>query len=187
MPTLIELWIPILVSAAAVFVLSSILHMCVPIHKHDQKKLPNEDEVLDAMRKQGVVEGSYRFPMMFNMKDMHSPEMMAKLDAGPSGYMVVFPKGPWKMGKSLLHWFLYSILIGVVVAYLCTIGLPKGSADVFRFTATAAFLAYGIAAMHDSIWKGIAWGVTAKFIFDGLLYALATGAVFAWLYPQVAA
>ena len=186
MPTLAELWIPILASAAAVFVVSSILHMCIPIHKNDQQELPNEDKMLDAMRAEGLSPGAYRFPMMHNMKDMQNPEMLAKLNTGPSGYMVVFPKGPWKMGSSLITWFLYTILVGAVVAYLCTIGLPKGSSDVFRFTATAALLAYGISALHESIWKGIAWSTTLKYVFDGLLYALATGAVFSWLYPALA-
>ena len=37
---------------------------------------------------------------------------------------------------------------------------------------------------HD--WKGVSWGITFKFVIDGLLYGLATGAVFAWLWPAAA-
>jgi len=47
----------------------------------------------------------------------------------------------------------------------------------------AAFLGYALWSVNDSIWKGVAWSTTLKFVLDGLLYALATGAVFAWLWP----
>ena len=43
------LWLPILVSAVIVFVVSSIIHMASPWHKGDYPKLPNEDKVLEAL------------------------------------------------------------------------------------------------------------------------------------------
>jgi len=42
--------LPILLSAVIVFVASSILHMVLPYHKSDYRKLPEEDRVLDALR-----------------------------------------------------------------------------------------------------------------------------------------
>src|SRR5688572_1588720 len=41
------LWLPILVSAVAVFVVSSIIHMTPLWHKSDYPRLPTEDRVLD--------------------------------------------------------------------------------------------------------------------------------------------
>lgn len=41
-----SLWVPILLSAVIVFVASSILHMVLPIHRSDYKKVAKEDEFL---------------------------------------------------------------------------------------------------------------------------------------------
>ena len=74
-------------------------------------------------------------------------------------------------------------------AYIASVGLTEGAAttDVFRVTATAAFLAYGLSSVTNSIWKGVPWSTTAKFLFDGVLYAAATAGAFAWLWPAAAA
>ena len=43
-------WLAILVSAIAVFFVSSVLHMLLPIHRNDYKKLPNESDALEKLR-----------------------------------------------------------------------------------------------------------------------------------------
>jgi len=185
MLSLTELWLPIMVSAAFVFVVSSILHMVIPIHKGDFKKLPSEDKLLAAMREAGVGRGAYMFPCPDCMKDMGSPEMLEKYKNGPVGSMIVIPNGPPAMGKSLVLWFLYTILVGIFVAYVVNLSLGPGAdfMAVFRMAGTIGVLAYATAAIPDSIWKGQAWGITAKFIFDGVVYGLVTGATFGWLWP----
>jgi len=185
MVPLVDLWLPILVSAVAVFIVSSVVHMALPIHKGDMQKLPGEDALLAAMRAQKLAPGSYMFPCGSSMKDMGTPEMIAKLNQGPVGNMNVLPNGPWAMGKSLTQWFVLSLVVSACAAYLAGMVLP-GGADlqlVFRITSTAALLGYGLSHVQDSIWKGVRWGISVKFVFDGVLYALATGGVFAWLWP----
>ncbi len=54
---------------------------------------------------------------------------------------------------------------------------------VFRFAGTTAFLGYAAGEPIVSIWKGQPWGMTAKHVLDGLIYALLTGGVFGWLWP----
>ena len=115
MVPLADLWLPILVSAVFVFIASSLLHMVIPIHKGDYKKLPGEADLLAAMRGQNVQPGSYMFPCAGSMKEMGTPEHMEKMNQGPVGYMTVIPNGPYAMGKSLGVWFAYSLLIGVFV------------------------------------------------------------------------
>jgi hypothetical protein len=180
-----ELWLPILVSGVAVFVVSSILHMLVPLHKGDMKGLPGEDAVLDVMRAQGVAPGQYVFPYCDSMKAMGEPAMKAKYERGPSGFLTVMPPGPMRMGRSLLIWFLYTLLVGVLVAYAGTIALGRGAPymTVFRLTSTIAIAAYAIGVINDTMWKGQRWGVTLKFVFDGLIYALVTAGVFASMWP----
>jgi uncharacterized protein with PQ loop repeat len=186
MDTLILLWVPILLSAFFVFVVSSILHMAIPIHKGDFRKLPNEDKVLKAMRDQGVTPGDYMFPCPASMKEMASPEMVAKYKQGPVGQMTIMPSGPINMGRSLLQWFLYSILISTFTAYVSMFGLPPGShyTMVFQVTGAAAILGYAFTSIPNSIWKGVSWSTTAKYVFDGVVYGLVTAGTFGWLWPS---
>lgn len=185
MVSLTELWIPILLSAVFVFLVSSILHMVLPIHKGDYKKLPGEEKVLEAMRGQGVEPGSYVFPCAGCMKDMASPEMIEKYERGPVGFLTVIPSGAPRMGKSLIQWFLYSVVMGIFVAYIARVGLDREATylAVFRTTGTVAVLGYAVAAIPDSIWKGQRWGITLKFLFDGAVYGLVTAGTFGWLWP----
>jgi len=182
---LADIWLPIALSGVFVFVVSSILHMCIPIHKGDYKKLPDEEQVLAALREHDLKPGEYMFPCAGSMKEMSDPAMVAKYEQGPVGFMAVFPTGSPAMGKSLVQWFLYSILIGFCVGYLGTQVLEKGAEfkDVFRFTGTVAIVVYGFSCIPNSIWKGAGWISTAKYIFDGVLYGFATALAFALMWP----
>ena len=174
---LADYWLAIIASGVAVFIVSSIIHMTVNWHKCDYMKLPGEADVMGAMREAGVQPGHYVFPCAPSMKEMGSDEMIAKYKQGPVGFLTVSPGAP-NIGKGLAQWFGYSILVSIFVAYVASFAAAE---SVFRLTSVVAFMVYGLAAMVDSIWKSISWGITARFILDGLLYALATGAVFAWL------
>jgi hypothetical protein len=185
MVALADLWLPILLSAVFVFVASSVLHMLIPIHKGDFEKMPGEEAVLEGMRAQGVQPGSYAFPCAGSMKEMGTPEMIEKFNRGPVGFMNVLPNGPMNMGKSLTQWFLFSLVISIFTAYVGTIVLPVGTGYmlVFRLTGTVAFMGYALGNLVDSIWKGVSWIVSLKFVFDGAVYALVTAGAFGWLWP----
>ena len=51
MVSLGALWLPILLSAVFVFIVSAIIHMVLKYHNSDYRRLPNEDEVRAALRK----------------------------------------------------------------------------------------------------------------------------------------
>ena len=135
-----------------------------------------------------VKPGCYMFPCGESMQDWDSPEMKVKREQGPLGILTVVGPDGFNMGKSLMIWFAYSLLIGVLIAYAGWHALGAGAAylAVFRVTATAAILGYAVGYIHNSIWKGESWTTTAKFIFDGLLYALVTAGTFGWLWPALA-
>jgi hypothetical protein len=189
MVPLTELWLPILLSAVLVFAASSVIHMALQYHKKDYVKLPGEEQLLAAMRAQNLAPGHYIFPCAGSLKEMGTPEMLAKLQQGPVGSMIVRPSGPISMGTSLVQWFLLSLAISVLVAYAAGLGLAPGTEPmlVFRLASAVALLGYAVTYVTDSIWKGLSWGVTAKFLLDGLVYALCTGGAFAWLWPSAAA
>lgn len=186
MVELTALWLPILLSAVIVFVASSILHMVLPFHRSDYQKLPKEAELLDAMRAAGVTPGNYHFPFGGSPAAMKDPEFVDKMKKGPVGLMNILPSRPPNMGKYLVQWFLLCLVMGVFVAYLTGRTLPPGThyLAVFRVAGTVAFVGYGIGQISDSIWRGQRWGVTAKHVFDGLVYGLLTAGTFGWLWPR---
>jgi hypothetical protein len=188
METLAELWLPIVLSAVFVFVVSSLVHMVLQIHKGDFRRLPDEEKLLADLRAHGVGPGAYMFPHCGSMKEMSTPEFQALQKQGPMGSLIVLPAGGVSMGRSLVQWFLYSLAVSAVVAHIAHSSLPHGThyTHVFHVVALSAFLGYGVSSATDSIWKGISWGTTLKFMFDGVLYALVTAGTFGWLWPAAA-
>ena len=187
MVSITALWLPILLSAVIVFVASSIIHMLLPIHKNDYRKLPEEEKVLDALRSAGVTPGrSYIFPYCTH-KDMKAPEMVEKFKRGPIGMLTLRPNGTPAMGKFLGQWFVYCIVVGIFVAYLTGRTRPAGTPylEVFRVAGASGFLAYSGALIQDAIWKGEDWGVTIKYVIDGFIFALLTAGTFGWLWPKM--
>lgn len=180
-----ELWLPVLLSAAAVFIVSSIIHMVLGYHANDYSKLPNEEEVMNDLRKHNIPPGEYSFPRPANMKDMSTPEFKDKMQQGPVGMMTVMKSGPPAMGKELFLWFLFSILVGVFAAYVAGRALEPGAhyLSVFRFAGVTAFAGYSLALLQGSIWYKRGWAATFKSMFDGLIYALITAGFFGWLWP----
>jgi hypothetical protein len=59
MQFLAALWLPILLSAVIVFIVSSIMHMVLPYHKSDYRQLPEEDKILASLRPAGLQKGVY--------------------------------------------------------------------------------------------------------------------------------
>ena len=183
---LTALWLPVLLSAVIVFFASFIMHMVLAYHKSDYRKLPDEDRVTDALRSAGVTPGpAYFFPYS-SFEEMKSAPMIEKFKRGPVGLLTVLPSGPPAMGKNLLLWFLYCVVIGIFAAYLSSRLLAPGTAfwQVFRVVGTLAWLGYGAAHVQESIWSGRSWVVTLKHIFDSVIYALLTAAIFGWLWPK---
>jgi hypothetical protein len=185
MVSIMELWMPIVVSAVFVFIASSIIHMVLKFHNSDYKQLPDEDKIAEAMREAGVSPGYYTMPYCVDMKQMGSPEMMKKFEQGPVGMFTITKSGPPQMGKLLGLWFAFCLMVGVFAAYMAGrfLGPEAEYLAVFRIAGTTAFLGYGASEPIASIWKGQPWGTTLKHVIDGLIYALLTGGTFGWLWP----
>jgi hypothetical protein len=180
----LTLWLPILLSAVFVFILSSIIHMVLKYHRSDFKGVPSEDAVMDALRPFNIPHGEYVLPYASDPKAMETPEFKAKLEKGPVAFLTVM-SGDFQMGKSLVLWFLYCILMGFFAAYLSGRALGPGASylEVFRFVGASAFGGYALALLQNSIWYKRGWIPTLKSVFDGFLYALVTAGTFGWLWP----
>ena len=186
MVSLTALWLPIVLAAVVVFIASSIIHMVFRYHSSEFPQLPEEGAILDAVRSAKPGPGFYSFPFAGSMKEMGSPEMTKKYTQGPVGTVNINPSGPPAMGKNLLLWFIYSIVVGVFAGYMASRTLVAGThyLQVFRVVGCASFMAYGFAHFSDAIWKMKPWTMTLKHVFDGLVYALLTAGVFGWLWPS---
>lgn len=180
MVPLTQLWLPILLAAAFVFIVSSIIHMVLGYHKADFRKLPSEDQVMAALREFDIPPGDYLMPCPEGPKGVKSPKFQEEMKAGPVAMMTIRRSGPPSMTSNLILWFLYCIVVGVGRAL-------KPSAqylDVFRFAGTTAFAGYSLALLQNSIWMGRNWGATLRGMFDGLIYAGITAGTLGWLWPK---
>jgi hypothetical protein len=185
MISIISLWLPILLSAVLVFVVSSLIHMILGYHNTDFKRLPDEDNAMDSLRKLNLPPGDYMFPYTADNKERNSQSFQDKIKRGPSGVMTIFPQEMGNMASSLAQWFIYSLIVGIFAAYVAGRALEPGAhyLSVFRFTGVTAFAGYSLALMQNSIWYKKNWNATLKSMFDGLIYALLTAGVFGWLWP----
>ncbi len=184
-PTM-SLWAPVLLSAVFVFLLSSVIHMVLGYHANDYGKLPAEDDAMATLRKLGIPPGDYFIPKATGSKDMKNPEFLKKVELGPVGSLTILPPGGYAMGKRLVWWFIYSIVVGIVAAHVAAtvLGPGAGYRTVFHTVALVAFAGYVLALWQSPIWKGTRWSTTLKMTFDGLLYALVTAGTFGWLWPK---
>ncbi len=187
MVSILSLWLPILLSAVFVFVVSSLIHMLLGYHANDYRKLPDEDGVMDALRKFNIPPGQYHFPRAASMKDMNAPDFQAKVKKGPNAMLTVWSGANPSMAGNLLQWFVYSLIIGIFAAYVAgrALGPDAHYLAVFRFAGVTAFASYALGGWQETIWYKRPVSVALKNTFDALLYALVTAGTFGWLWPRV--
>lgn len=185
MVSMMDLWLPILLSAVAVFAASSVIHMAPLWHKNDYPAVPDQDAVMDALRPFAIAPGDYMLPRAAEMKDMQSPEFVEKMKRGPIMMLTVIPNGPVNMGRPLSLWFVYIVVISVLTAYLSSRALGFGAAPVkvVQVAATAAFMGYALGIWQMTIWYRRAGGQAVRETFDGVIYALITAGILAWMWP----
>ena len=117
---------------------------------------------------------------------MTAPEFVEKMKQGPVGVLSVWPNGEINMGKLIGQWFVYSLLIAVLVAYVTGHAHGRGAPflEVFRIGGAVAFCCYVMAHWQNWIWWGKGTRFTVTHSLDGVVCALITGATFGWLWPR---
>jgi hypothetical protein len=186
MTAIATLWLPIIVSAVLVFIASSIIHMAPLWHRNELPAPPDADRLQDAMRPFGLRPGEYMLPRAKDMKDCNSPEFVEKLKRGPVLVMTVSPNVPMSMSKPLVQWFVYTVVVSALAAYVAGNALRADASylEVFRIAGTTAFMAYAIGLWQQTIWYNRPLYTTLKLTLDGLIYGLLTGGAFGWLWSS---
>lgn len=186
MISVVSLWLPILVAAVLVFVVSSIIHMVLKYHDSDFDAVPEENRVRDALR--GIPAGDYVIPHAPSNAARQTEEFKTKVKEGPVAFLTVYPpypSGEIPMGASLAQWFGYCVLVALFAAYVAGETLAPGTPylEVFQVAGAVAFAGFGLALLQQSIWYQRNWSSTLKSMFDALLYALVTAGTMGWLWP----
>ena len=185
MVTLEALWLPILISAAAVWIASALAWTVAPHHKPDIRAIPDQDDFLDRVGKMNLQPGQYWFPFSTDPAEMKTPEMAAKMEKGPVGLMTVWRNGPPNMGRAMGMSVVLYLAIAIVVAYVTGRTLTPGAdgMTVFRVAGTVGVLAHIGGVFPDAIWFGTPWRRTWFTVLDGVVYGVLIGMVFAAMWP----
>ena len=186
MVSLASLWLPIVLSAATVFLASFVTHMVLTYHHSDFRKLPAEDDVMEALRRFNLPQGDYMVPHPQNPAAMKSKEFQDKLNRGPVFIATIFRNGQQGMGAQLGKWFVFCLVVSLFAGYMASRSLEIGAPylRVSQIASTTAFLGYVMAQWGDVIWYRRAVSTVLKATADGLLYGLLTGGMFGWLWPR---
>jgi hypothetical protein len=181
------LWMPIVLSAVAVFIASSLIHMVLKWHRAEYKEPPNGAAVADALRPFKIPPGEYYLPFAGGgQKEMDSPEFQARVKAGPNLSMIVRPNEMANMGVLLGQWFVYCLVVSLFTAYITGRALPQGAEylRVFQIAGATAFAGYVLALWQAYIWFAKPMRYMIFSTLDGLIYALLTGGIFGWLWMR---
>ena len=187
MVSLSSLWLPIVLAAAGVFVASALAHMVLPFHRHDFGRLPDEESIIEALRRHHIPPGDYVMPFCSGPAEMKTAEYRAKWQRGPAMVATFWKTGEMNMAPQLFQWLGFCLVVSLFAGYLASRALPPGASylDVSQMASTTAFLGYVMAHWSDAIWYKRSKKTALKNTVDGLVYGLITGGFFGWLWPAV--
>lgn len=182
--SILDLWLAIVVSGIAGFFCSFVLWAATPFHRCDWTPLADDRPVTEAVKGLSLGPGSYLFPWAATDAQSRSPEFRRRFEEGPAGILVVFRRA--NMGVNLLLTLLSFTVAAALIAYLGALTMTRGEsfAKVFRVLGAAGILAHTFAFLPNAIWFQATPRSIVTRLIDGAVYGLATGAVFAWLWPR---
>lgn len=198
MEAMVSLWLPIVLSAAAVWVMSALVWMVMPHHKKDFIGLgsTDEDALMAFIRERGIKAGNYGYPDCHSAGAMKSEKVRKAWVEGPVGQLSVW-KTPLTMGDKMVATFVVYLVVSALIGQLTSVAVPMGAGGVggvegagasfgtvFRFAAGAGVLAYCFSFIPSAIWWGAYKRTIVANVVDGVAYAAITGAMFAWLWPR---
>jgi len=179
--TVHDLWTPIIASGVATHILSTLNWTVLPHHKPEWNRLPNEDQFIDALHAANVPANQYMVPFAETGAEAQAPEFQAR-QAKCRGMLILWD-APLNMGTAIGQTLGFFLFAAFCIGYLASLGLVAGAPflKVFQFVTTAGLLAHCYAHFPHVFWfkRRIALEV-----LDGIVYAVATGLIFAALWPS---
>ena len=184
MEFLIDLWLPILISAVVLFFASFTAWVILPHHFGDKKKLEKEQEVMDLVRKLNIAPGNYMFPYATSKQDQGSKEFQAKYTEGPRGCLDVYATA--NMGMNMVLTVIFFLITSAVIGYITHFVCPPGGPGVdfmrvFRVAGTIGILTHASSGVLNNIWFKRR---SFTDIIDGVVFGLILGLIFAAMWPS---
>jgi hypothetical protein len=163
-----QLWIPIALSAAAVWFASFLIWAVLDIHKKDFARLPDEERFADALRSLNLPPGNYLFPWCESKAQQRDPAYLERVKQGPTGYISLW--GRINMGRNMALTFITYLVVSVFIAYLGWAALGPGASfgRVFQITGTAGVLAYAFGFLSNDVWFGVSARSSLLKVMDGV-------------------
>ncbi|MEQ1828197.1 MAG: hypothetical protein ABL921_19715 [Pirellula sp.] len=176
-----DLWLPILLAGLASHVLSTIAWTVLPHHKPEWNRLPIENELQDLVQKHNVAPNQFMFPFAASGAECQTEEFKQK-QAKCTGMLVLW-SSPLHMGKAIGFTLAFFLVAAFVMGYLGSIALKPGAPfmRVFQFMTTAALLTHCAGIFPNAFWFRRR---VAMELVDGCVFAIATGLIFAALWPN---
>ncbi len=181
MEFLLQLWLPILITGVVLFFASFVAWTVLPHHEVDFSPLPDEDKLMETVKSLNLTPGSYMFPHMTHAQ-AKDPEKIAKYTSGPRGTLVVWEMP--NMGKNLLLTFVYFLLIALVTAYIAWEALQGQTVTflkAFQIVGAIGVLTFASSGQLNAVWFPRR---TLMDFFDGIIYGVLMGLVFALCWPS---
>ena len=187
MVTTASLILPVLLSAALVWVASALIWTVLPWHKKDYAPMPDEAGTVASLAAQNLTPGLYMVPHAASPDAMKEERVRKAYEDGAAGFVTILPRGIPNMGRNMALSALFNVGVAVLVAYVACLTLAPGAeyTTVFRVTAVVAWLAYGAGTVQEAIWFGRPWSSIFKGFGDALILGLLTGGAFGWLWPEM--
>ena len=182
MEFLANLWLPILLTGIALFFLSSVFWTVLPFHDNDFEQLPDEDEFMRVVGEMNIPPGRYIFPRLTH-QDHKDAEKIEKYKQGPRGLVNLW--GLPNMGRNLGLTFLFFLIIAFVTGYIAweALGADASFMKVLQIVGAISMLVHCSTGQLNAIWFPKR---TIFDFFDGIVYGIVTGLIFALLWPAAA-
>ena len=175
-----DLWLPILATGLVTHVLSSLAWMVLPHHKPEWTRFPAEDSLLDLINKESIPAGQYMFPFAADTSEMKSDAFQQKQQRC-RGMLVLWPQ-PINMGVAIGQTLAFFFVAAFCIGYVASLALVPDDSffHVFRVVTTVGLLTHCL-----GIFPGVFWfkRQVAMDLLDKVAYAVATGLIFAVLWP----
>lgn len=181
------LWLPIILSAVAVFIASALAWMLVGHHSKDHQGLGEERErkLIEALKSINIAPGVYGFPDMHKaMSRDEQRKMFDTMFQNPVGLLRVW-RHP-NMGVNMFMSFVIYLVASTLIAYLGWAAFGHAKVEftkIFQVLGTAGVLTYTIASLPGDVWFQNSKRAMVLNVLDGVVFGLITGAIFAWRWP----
>jgi hypothetical protein len=162
-----------LVAGIAFFIWLSVVHLATPLGEVGFRAIPNEAEVIGAIKNTIPNDGFYFFPNAVtppgSTKEEKKAAMnaaMEKMKTSPTGIMVVAPHGRSPMAARLLVTeFLNDVVQGMLLAWLISCSTMTTIGGKIRFALAVGVAASLVTNISYWNWYGFPTDYTVAYMF----------------------